>query len=69
MSFERAFIHEAVSVDGKKVDYVIMPREDEKALLLWVRERGGVDGRVQECGDGAFGDGGFAQERVSWSER
>lgn len=69
MTFERAFIREAVGVDGDEVNRAVMSRENDKMMLLWVSGRRGVNGRVKEGGDGAFGDGGFVKESVSWSER
>lgn len=59
---ERALVGEVVGVDGTEVDAAIVTGEEEKAVLLRVRERACADGRVEKCGDGALGDGGFVEE-------
>lgn len=44
------------------MDAAIVTGEEEKAVLLRVRERSCADGRVEKCGDGALGDGGLVEE-------
>ena len=49
-------------MDGTEVDAANVTGEEEKAVLLRVRERACADGRVEKCGDGALGDGSFVEE-------